>query len=406
MHLKVLLASLSLHAWPSTPNNATVLYLKEGASDQFMMQESNAVQPKRCVVTGGAGFIGSHLVERLLTDGHAVTVLDNFSSGHRKNLQSLSSNSKLKICQVDIAEYEQIKEHFVEIDWVFHLAALADIVPSIEQPLSYHRSNVDGTISVLEAARQTGVKRFIYAASSSCYGLATEFPTPETAAIKTEYPYALTKYLAECYVLHWNQVYKLPCISLRLINVYGPRARTTGSYGAVFGVFLAQKLAGRPYTVVGDGNQTRDFTFVSDVVQAFIQAAQSELSGEIFNVGSGGTYSINKLIALLGGDKVHIPKRPGEPDCTFACISKISKALGWQPQVGFEEGVAKMLEHIDDWREAPVWDEKSIDIATRQWFEHLGESKGSETPHSKHKILCTEEALCSATSSEEHKDCK
>jgi UDP-glucose 4-epimerase len=328
---------------------------------------------KKCLVTGGAGFIGSHLVDRLLADQHSVTVLDNFSSGHRKNLEAALRDDRVTVCEVDIAEPDQIADLFQGVDWVFHLAALADIVPSIEHPLKYHRANVDGTISVLEAARSAGVKRFIYAASSSCYGLATQIPTPESADIKVEYPYALTKYLAESYVMHWNQVYKLPCVSLRLINVYGPRARTTGAYGAVFGVFLAQKLAGKPFTVVGDGNQTRDFTFVTDVVEAFITAAESDIQGEILNVGSGGTYSINKLVGLLGGEKIHIPKRPGEPDCTYADISKICRALSWRPQVGFEEGVAIMLSHIDDWREAPVWDVKAIAEATREWFAYLGE---------------------------------
>lgn len=325
------------------------------------------------MVTGGAGFIGSHLVDRLLSDGHSVVVLDNFSSGHPKNLKHLADNPRLAVHQVDIAEASAIKGLFSGIDWVFHLAALADIVPSIEQPLDYHRSNVDGTIAVLEGARAANVKRFIYAASSSCYGLAEQFPTPESAPIRTEYPYALTKYLAECYVMHWNQVYKLPCLSLRLINVYGPRARTTGAYGAVFGVFLAQKLASKPFTIVGDGTQTRDFTFVSDVVDAFVTAVESNLTGEIFNVGSGGTYSVNTLVDLLGGEKQYIPKRPGEPDCTFADISKIGQVLGWQPKVGFEEGVAVMLKHIDDWRDAPVWDQKSIAEATKQWFNYLGE---------------------------------
>jgi len=324
-------------------------------------------------VTGGAGFIGSHLVDRLLADGHSVVVLDNYSSGHPKNLRHQIDNSRLAVHEVDIAEAGRINEFFEGVDWVFHLAALADIVPSIERPLDYHRANVDGTIAVLEAARAAGVKRFIYAASSSCYGLATQFPTPETAPIKTEYPYALTKYLAECYVMHWSQVYKLPCVSLRLINVYGPRARTTGAYGAVFGVFLAQKLAGKPFTIVGDGGQTRDFTFVSDVAEAFAKTAESDITGDIFNVGSGGTYSINKLIELLGGEKIYIPKRPGEPDCTFADISRISEALNWRPQVGFEEGVAIMLKHIEDWRDAPVWDVKAIADATRQWFTYLGE---------------------------------
>ncbi len=328
---------------------------------------------KRTIVTGGAGFIGSHLVDKLLADGHSVIVLDNLSSGHIKNLSSAQTNPNFVFHSVDIADPDRIRDLFVGVDWVFHLAALADIVPSIERPYDYHRSNVDGTIAVLEASRLAGIKRFVYAASSSCYGLAKQFPTPETAPIKPEYPYALTKYLAECYVMHWQQVYKLPCVSLRLINVFGPRARTTGTYGAVFGVFLAQKLAGKPFTVVGDGKQTRDFTFVSDVVEAFVKTAQSDITGDIFNVGSGGTYSINKFIDLLGGEKVYIPKRPGEPDCTYADNSKIYEALGWHPKVTFEEGVKVMLDHIDDWRDTPIWDEKSIATATRDWFAYLGQ---------------------------------
>lgn len=328
---------------------------------------------KRCLVTGGAGFIGSHLVDRLLADGHSVVALDNFSGGLAKNLAAAKSHPGFVLHNIDISNFEQVGDFFQGIDWVFHLAALADIVPSIELPLKYHRSNVDGTVTVLEAARAAGVKRFVYAASSSCYGIADQYPTPESAPIKPEYPYALTKYLAECYVMHWCKVYKLPCISLRLINVYGPRARTTGAYGAVFGVFLAQKLAGKPYTVVGDGRQTRDFTYVSDVVDAFVRTAESDLSGEIFNVGSGDTYSINRLIELLRGEKICIPKRPGEPDCTFADISKIRKMLGWEPKITFEEGVAKMLKHINDWRGAPIWDEKAIAEATKQWFACLSE---------------------------------
>ena len=326
------------------------------------------------IVTGGAGFIGSHLVEGLLGDGHKVTVLDNFSTGRMENLNRLRDNPRLSIHHADVANYPEIKPLFEGVEWVFHLAALADIVPSIQQPLVYHKANVDGTIAVLEAARSAGVRRFVYAASSSCYGIPDEFPTPETAPIRPMYPYALTKYLGEQYVLHWNKVYKLPCVSLRLFNVYGPRARTTGAYGAVFGVFLAQKLAGKPFTVVGDGTQTRDFTFVTDVVDAFVRAAESEIEGEVFNVGSGNTYSVNYLVSLLGGAVAHIPKRPGEPDCTFADIGKISRMLDWQPRVSFEEGVQIMLHSIDKWRDAPVWDEESIAEATRDWFTYLGSS--------------------------------
>ncbi len=330
--------------------------------------------PKRVIVTGGGGFIGSHLVEHLLDDGHDVIVLDNFSTGRMKNLAHVKDSRQLTIYQADVSNYEEIKPFFEGIEWVFHLAALADIVPSIQQPLRYHKANVGGTITVLEAARSSGVKRFIYAASSSCYGIAEQLPTPETAPIRPMYPYALTKYLGEQYMLHWNKVYKLPCVSLRLFNVYGPRARTTGAYGAVFGVFLAQKLAGKPFTVVGDGTQTRDFTFVTDVANAFIKAAESQVEGEIFNVGSGGTYSVNYLVKLLGGDAVNIPKRPGEPDCTFADIKKISQVLGWWPKISFEEGVRIMLENIDQWRDAPIWEEKSIAEATKDWFVYLGSS--------------------------------
>jgi len=331
---------------------------------------------RRTLVTGGAGFVGSHLVERLLQEGHEVIVLDNFSSGRPENLEDLRESRNLTVYRVDVANYSEIQPYFEEVDWVFHLAALADIVPSIQKPLTYHRANVDGTVAVLEAARSTCVKRFIYAASSSCYGIPDQFPTPETAPIRPLYPYAVTKHMGEQYVLHWNKIYKLPCVSLRLFNVYGPRARTSGAYGAVFGVFLAQKLAGKPFTVVGDGTQTRDFTFVTDVVDAFVRAAESEIEGESFNVGSGSTYSINYLVSLLKGKAVHIPERPGEPKCTFADIRKISQTLGWRPRVSFEEGVRVMLRCLHQWRGAPVWDEKSIAEATQEWFAYLGDSTG------------------------------
>ena len=196
------------------------------------------------------------------------------------------------------------------------------------------------------------------------------------------YPYALTKYLGEQCVMHWDQIYQLPCVSLRFFNVYGPRSRTSSTYGAVFGVFLAQKLAGKPMTLVGDGEQTRDFVFVSDVVEALVKAAKSDLNGEAFNVGSDGTYSINRLAALIGGDTVHVPKRPGEPDCTLADISKIKSALGWRPEVTFKDGVEAMLRSIDHWRNAPVWDEESISDATESWFKYLGDPDSEPTNHS------------------------
>lgn len=325
----------------------------------------------KCVVTGGAGFIGSHLVERLIREGHAVTAIDDLSVGRVRNLAPVEGNDRFRFMQADIAG-DDIAPAFAGAEWVFHLGALADIVPSIQNPLAYHRANVDGTVAVLEAARAGGAKRFLYAASSSCYGLPDVFPTPETEPARPMYPYALTKYLGEQYVMHWQQVYQLPTVALRLFNVFGPRARTSGTYGAVFGVFLAQKLAGKPFTVVGDGTQTRDFTFVTDVVDAFVRAAESDLAGEIMNVGSGGTYSVNRLVELLGGPITYIPKRPGEPDCTFADTARIAARLGWKASVPFEEGVARMLAVIDDWRDAPIWDPGTIAKATGDWFKFLG----------------------------------
>lgn len=331
----------------------------------------------RCIVTGGAGFIGSHLTERLLNDGHHVTVLDNCSTGRASNLDHLKDHQGLNFVEADIRDRAAITPHFDATDWVFHLAALGDIVPSINMPDAYFSSNVQGTYNVLEASRNANVKRFIYAASSSCYGIPETYPTPETEAIRPQYPYALTKRLGEEMVLHWGLVYNLPVVALRLFNAYGPRSRTSGTYGAVFGVFLAQLLAEKPFTIVGDGTQTRDFTYVTDVAAAFIAAARADVRDIAMNVGSGGTYSVNRLVELLNNPAgaVFIPKRPGEPDSTFADISLITKKLDWQPSVSLEEGVRIVLENIEYWREAPVWTPDSIAEATQDWFKYLGKTE-------------------------------
>jgi UDP-glucose 4-epimerase len=326
----------------------------------------------KTLVTGGCGFIGSHLAEQLLSEGHEVVILDNLFCGRLANIASFGNHPKLRLVTADIIDREQIAPAFTGIDWVFHLAGIADIVPSIERPDAYFQNNVVGTLNVLQCCRDSGVRRLVYAASSSSYGIPAQYPTPETSLIQPQYPYALTKYMGEELVLHWAKVYMLPALSLRLFNVYGPRSRTTGAYGAVFGVFLAQKLNNKPYTVVGDGQQTRDFTYVADVANAFVHAAQSQASGEAINVGSGNHYSVNYLVSLLGGEKVHIPKRPGEPDCTFADTAKIKRLLNWSSQVSFEQGVQNMLDVIENWRDAPVWDPSSIDRATTTWFKYLG----------------------------------
>ena len=323
----------------------------------------------KAIVTGGAGFIGSHVVDALLDEKIEVTVLDNFSTGRRQNIYHFRNQIELVEC--NLAVKGEWDKHFVNVDWVIHLAALADIVPSIQQPEAYFQANVKGTLNVLQAAKASGVKRFVYTASSSCYGIPDHYPTSEQADIRPQYPYALTKRFGEELVLHWALVYGLPSISLRFFNVYGPRSRTSGTYGAVFGVFLAQKLAKSPFTVVGNGEQSRDFTFVTDVAQAVMSAANSNCSGKIYNVGSGATVSINRIVELIGGDKIHIPKRPGEPDCTFADISRIRSDLGWAPRIPIEQGVAEILKHIDYWSEAPVWTVDSIADATKDWFRYL-----------------------------------
>lgn len=329
----------------------------------------------RVLVTGGAGFIGSHVVEDLLAHGYDVIVVDNLDGGRLENLRSIAEHPALRFVQGDIRDAPDngaIEDAFAGVDWVIHLAGIADIVPSIEHPQDYFATNVQGTVNVLECARKAGVTRFVYAASSSCYGIPDTYPTSEQAAIRPEYPYALTKRLGEELVLHWGKVYRMPAVSLRLFNVYGPRVRTNGAYGAVFGVFLAQKANGKPFTVVGDGTQTRDFTYVTDVARAFVMAAESNLTDEILNVGSGGHYSINRLVELLGGEVVYVPNRPGEPKCTFADTRRIRERLGWRPQVGFEQGVAMMLEALAEWKQAPLWSPDSIAVATRSWFHFLG----------------------------------
>jgi UDP-glucose 4-epimerase len=329
------------------------------------------------VVTGGAGFIGSHMVDLLLAEGFAVHVIDDLSGGRLENLEHLKGEPRLRVDTRDIRELAPGDASFKDAQYVFHFAGIGDIVPSIERPIDYMSVNVMGTVRALEAARWAGAKRFVYAASSSCYGLAEELPTTESAPIRPQYPYALSKLLGEQAALHWGQVYKLPVNSIRIFNAYGLRSRTTGAYGAVFGVFLAQKLAGKPLTVVGDGTQRRDFLYVTDVARAFYLAATTDRVQQVYNLGAGQPQSVNRLVELMGGAVVHLPKRPGEPDCTWADTSKIKSELGWQPRVAFEQGVATLLEHIENWRSAPVWDVASIQQATKTWFAFLGPEQTS-----------------------------
>lgn len=329
----------------------------------------------KIIVSGGCGFIGSHLCDYWLEQGAEVLAIDNLATGLRQNL-----NPQAQLLEKSLQDLgPEDAFHFENADYIFHLGALAAIVPSMQAPLDYIDSNVSGTARILEMARHAKhLKKFVYAASGSCYGIPDVYPTPEDAPIQPEYPYALSKWQGEELVRHWGQVYDLPWLSLRLTNVFGPRSRTDTGYGAVFGVFLAQLANGKPLTIVGDGKQSRDFTYVLDVVKAFVLGARSGVQGEIINIGSGQHYSINLLAELLKPvGTVYVPRRPGEPDITFVDITRAKALIGYTPDYSFEAGVQAMLDQIDFWKAAPVWEPESIKEATRDWFKYLGK----ETVH-------------------------
>jgi UDP-glucose 4-epimerase len=323
------------------------------------------------IVTGGAGFIGSHMVDHLLERGYRVRVIDSLIGGREANLAHHGGNADLVLERTDIRSLVPGMPLFRDAKYVFHFAGIGDIVPSIERPSEYMDINVQGTVRVLEAARGAGVSKILYAASSSCYGLAST-PTTEDHPLAPQYPYALSKLMGEQAAFHWRRVYRMPVNSIRIFNAYGTRVRTTGAYGAVFGVFFRQKLAGKPFTVVGDGSQKRDFLYASDVAAAFLRAAETELSGRIWNLGAGNPQSVNHLVELIGGEVTYIPKRPGEPDITWADITKITSELGWKPKIQFAEGVRQMMAEIQVWKDAPLWDVGSIAEATKVWFDYLG----------------------------------
>ena len=332
---------------------------------------STSYERKKIIVTGGAGFIGSHVTELLISKSYKVAVIDNFLSGRPENLQNVLNHPSLSLHEVDITNGERLKPVFEGAWGVIHLAGVADIVPSIRDPETYFQINVNGTFNVLEAARAAGCGRFVYAASSTCYGIPSTYPTPEHHRTNPQYPYALTKHLGEQLVMHWSSVYGLHATSLRLFNVYGARVRTGGSYGAVMGVFLAQRANNKPLTIVGDGKQTRDFTHVKDVAKAFLLALENVADGVIFNVGSGTHRSVNDLASIIGGPVCFLPRRPGEPDTTFADITAITETLCWKPEICFEDGVKELITDLTDWKSAPLWDPDSIAKATADWFEHL-----------------------------------
>ena len=326
---------------------------------------------KRVLITGGAGFIGSHTVDSFLKKGFNVRVIDNLVGGNLKNIEHLKNNKNFQFEKQDILKLDKVRKFISECEYVVHFAGIGDIVPSIKYPKKYFENNVLGTVKLLDILSPKKIKKFVYAASSSCYGKA-KTPTDENHLINPLYPYALSKYQGEQIALHWHKVYKFPVNSIRIFNAYGTRSRTTGAYGAVFGVFLKQLIAKQPLTVVGDGSQRRDFLYVSDVAEAFYLATTTKITGSIWNLGSGNPQSVKKLVQLLNPKKViFIPKRPGEPNITYANIKKIQKDLKWKPIISFEEGVSTILDNIEYWRNAPLWNKSNIAKETKLWFKYL-----------------------------------
>lgn len=295
---------------------------------------------KKIVITGGAGFIGSNLVDELIQQGYKnVHIIDNLTTGKRENL-----NPKAKFHKLDIRDLDKIRPVFKNAEVVFHLAAQPRIQPSIKDPKTAHDTNATGTLHVLLAAKDAGVKKFVYSASSSAYGKQKSVPLREEMAPNLLNPYALQKYIGELYCRLFYHLYGLPTVCLRYFNVYGPRQATEGAYATAIGIFLRQKKMGQPMTIVGDGKQRRDFTNVKDVVAANIAAMRSKKVGkaEVINIGRGRNFSVNELAELIGGDKKFIPSWPGEARVTLADITKAKKLLGWTPKVKLEDGIKEL----------------------------------------------------------------
>ena len=296
----------------------------------------------KILVTGGAGFIGSNIVDALIEKGHEVLIIDNLSTGRKENI-----NPRAKFFEADLRNYDEIHPIFEGVDFVFHEAALPRIPLSIEKPRESNDINITGTLNALVAAKFFGVKRFIYAASSSALGGEATLPMREDAPCDPLNPYALQKYVGELYCKIFSSIYHLPTVSLRYFNVYGPRQPREGSYVPVIGIFLTQKSRGEKLSIVGDGKQTRDFTHVFDVVRANISAMESDKvgRGEVINIGAGRNHSINEIAEMIGGETAHIDARPGEMQDTLADIAKAKDLLGWQPGITLQDGIKKLSEN-------------------------------------------------------------
>lgn len=295
----------------------------------------------KSLVTGGAGFIGSHLVDKLIELGSEVLVIDNLSTGKKENL-----NPKARFIAADIRALPEIQPCFEGVDFVFHLAAIPRVLYSVEHPIETSEVNILGTINVFEAALKAKVKKVIFTSSSSVYGNQIKLPLKEDMTLMPVSPYGLQKLVGEQFAKLYFELYQLPIVCLRPFNVYGSRIEFSSEYSLALGQFLKLKSQGKPLTIFGDGEQTRGFCYVDDVVKAQILASQKQalFKAEVINIGSEKSYSINYLADLIGGEKKYLPKRQGDILHTKADVSKAKELLGWQPEVDLAEGVKMTIE--------------------------------------------------------------
>ncbi|MBU4421849.1 NAD-dependent epimerase/dehydratase family protein [Candidatus Parcubacteria bacterium] len=293
------------------------------------------------LVTGGAGFIGSNFTKKALDLGHEVLILDNLSTGMRENIDPRAS-----FYEVDLCDYEIMKHYFKGVDYAYHFAALARVPLSIEKPRETNRNNVESTINVLMAAKENKLKRVVYSASSSAYGAQTKMPLEESMPAAPLSPYGVQKYVGELYVKNFYDLFDLEGVSLRYFNVYGPKMAFHGAYTTAIATFIKQKKEGTSFTIFGDGEITRDFTYVDDVVEANLKAALSPKAGkgEVINIGAANNQSINKIADLIGGERVYLERRKGDPQDTIADITKAKELLDWEPKIQIEEGIRKVKE--------------------------------------------------------------
>jgi len=299
---------------------------------------------KKAAVTGGAGFIGSNLVDKLIQQGVEVTIIDDFSTGFRSNL---NPQAKLYEGSIHNTPTSILANVLKDCDVVFHTAALARVQPSIKDPLKFNEVNVTGTLNLLKACVDAGVKRVVYSASSSAYGDTTTFPTPETSSTNPLSPYGLQKFVGEQYCKMFSEVYGLDTASLRYFNIYGERMSLEGAYKLAIPIFANQMLEGKPLTINNNGEQRRDFTYVGDAVDANILAAthQEPLNGEVFNIGNGKNYSINELADMMGGEKSY-GNKVIEPFETLANNTKAKEILKWDPKGDLETWIQNYKKEI------------------------------------------------------------